>query len=140
MHILWFFPTAGDGHYLGTTEGSRTSDIHYLKQIAHGLDYLGYDGALLPTGSNCEDSWVIASALASVTNRLKFLIALRASWPNCFHPADLLAAYNWRAARTERENCPVSIAAARYLLRPEIKYDIQPAWAHCFRPGTRSRL
>jgi len=77
MNILWFFPTAGDGHYLGTTEGSRTSDIHYLKQIAHGLDYLGYDGALLPTGSNCEDSWVIASALASVTNRLKFLIALR---------------------------------------------------------------
>ncbi|WP_210607829.1 FMNH2-dependent alkanesulfonate monooxygenase [Priestia flexa] len=77
MDILWFFPTAGDGHYLGTQIGERKSDIHYLKQIAGALDYLGYDGALLPTGSNCEDSWVLASALASVTQRLKFLIALR---------------------------------------------------------------
>ncbi|MBS2968215.1 FMNH2-dependent alkanesulfonate monooxygenase [Metabacillus sp. KIGAM252] len=77
MNLFWFFPTAGDGHYLGTRAGERKPDITYLKQIASALDSLGYDGALLPTGANCEDSWVTASYLASVTNKLKFLIALR---------------------------------------------------------------
>ncbi|MTH54611.1 FMNH2-dependent alkanesulfonate monooxygenase [Bacillus mangrovi] len=77
MKIFWFFPTAGDGQYLGTRAGERKADISYLKQIASALDNLGYEGALLPTGANCEDSWVTASYLASVTNRLKFLIALR---------------------------------------------------------------
>ncbi|MGD7009593.1 FMNH2-dependent alkanesulfonate monooxygenase [Metabacillus sp. 84] len=77
MNIFWFFPTAGDGHYLGTKVGERKSGIAYLKQIASALDSLGYDGALLPTGANCEDSWVTASYLSSVTDKLKFLIALR---------------------------------------------------------------
>ncbi|AZB42198.1 alkanesulfonate monooxygenase, FMNH(2)-dependent [Bacillus sp. FJAT-42376] len=77
MNVFWFFPTAGDGHYLGKRAGERKPDIHYLKQIAAALDSLGYDGALLPTGANCEDSWVTASYLASVTQKLKFLIALR---------------------------------------------------------------
>ncbi|KZZ84638.1 FMNH2-dependent alkanesulfonate monooxygenase [Bacillus sp. SJS] len=77
MNLFWFFPTAGDGHYLGTRAGERKPEITYLKQIASALDNLGYDGALLPTGANCEDSWVTASYLASVTNKLKFLIALR---------------------------------------------------------------
>ena len=32
---------------------------------------------LLPTGKSCEDSWVVASALAPLTERLRFLVAVR---------------------------------------------------------------
>ena len=62
--VLWFLPTHGDGRYLGSSEGARETDLPYLKQIAQAADDLGYFGVLLPTGRSCEDSWVIASALA----------------------------------------------------------------------------
>jgi len=32
---------------------------------------------LLPTGRSCEDSWIVASALAPLTERLRFLVAVR---------------------------------------------------------------
>jgi alkanesulfonate monooxygenase len=76
-NVLWFLPTHGDGRYLGTTVGGRTTDIKYLRQIAQAADDLGYFGVLLPTGRSCEDSWVIASALAPLTERLRYLVAVR---------------------------------------------------------------
>ena len=75
--VLWFLPTHGDGRYLGTGEGAREVSLAYLKQIAQAADDLGYYGVLLPTGRSCEDSWVIASALAPQTRRLRFLVAVR---------------------------------------------------------------
>src|SRR6185312_16254077 len=75
--VLWFIPTHGDGRYLASTEGARETDLPYLKQIAQAADDLGYFGVLLPTGRSCEDSWVIASALAPWTKRLRFLVAVR---------------------------------------------------------------
>jgi len=75
--VLWFLPTHGDGHYLGTTLGARPVTLPYLRQIAQAADDLGYYGALLPTGRSCEDPWVIASALAPLTERLRFLVAVR---------------------------------------------------------------
>lgn len=77
MEILWFIPTHGDGRYLGTTKGGREANFAYLKQIAQSVDQLGYEGVLLPTGKSCIDPWVAASALATHTERLKFLIAVR---------------------------------------------------------------
>ena len=50
-NVLWFLPTHGDGHYLGTAIGGRAVDIHYLRQIAQASDALGYFGVLLPTGA-----------------------------------------------------------------------------------------
>jgi alkanesulfonate monooxygenase len=79
MNVLWFFPTAGDEHYLGTPIGRREASAGYLRQIATALDELGYYGALLPTGIGCEDAWVIASSLVSVTRNLRFLVAIRPS-------------------------------------------------------------
>lgn len=79
MQVLWFFPTAGDEHYLGTPLGRRPITFDYLKQIAGALDHLGYYGALLPTGVGCEDAWVAASTLVGVTQRLRFLVAVRPS-------------------------------------------------------------
>ena len=77
INVLWFLPTHGDSRYLGTSEGGRAVDLPYLKQIAQAADQLGYYGALLPTGRSCEDSWVVASALAPLTERLRFLVAVR---------------------------------------------------------------
>ena len=76
-NVLWFLPTHGDGRYLGTSIGSREVDLSYLKQVAQAADRLGFYGVLLPTGRSCEDSWVVASALAPQTERLKFLVAVR---------------------------------------------------------------
>jgi len=77
MNIFWFIPTHGDGHYLGTTIGGRTTDLSYFKQIAQAADRLGYSGVLIPTGRSCEDAWIIASALIPVTENLRFLVAVR---------------------------------------------------------------
>jgi len=76
-NVFWFIPTHGDGRYLGTTVGARAIGFDYLKQIAQAADSLGYYGVLLPTGRSCEDSWVIASALAPLTERLRYLVAVR---------------------------------------------------------------
>ena len=76
-NFLWFLPTHGDGRYLGTTIGARPVDLGYLRQVAQAADELGYFGVLLPTGKSCEDSWLVASALAPLTERLNFLVAVR---------------------------------------------------------------
>lgn len=77
MKIFWFLPTHGDSRYLGTSHGARTVTHRYLKQVAQAADELGYEGVLIPTGRSCEDSWVVASSLAPLTERLKFLVAIR---------------------------------------------------------------
>lgn len=76
-NVLWFLPTHGDGRYLGTSLGGRHVGLKYLRQIAQAADELGYFGVLLPTGRSCEDSWVVASALAPLTEQLRFLVAVR---------------------------------------------------------------
>ncbi|GGC89722.1 FMNH2-dependent alkanesulfonate monooxygenase [Chelatococcus reniformis] len=75
--VLWFLPTHGDGRYLGTSHGARDVSLRYLAQIAQAADQLGYFGVLLPTGRSCEDSWVVASSLVALTERLRFLVAVR---------------------------------------------------------------
>lgn len=79
LNMFWFLPTHGDGHYLGSDEGSRPVDHGYLQQIAQAADRLGYTGVLIPTGRSCEDAWLVAASLIPVTQRLKFLVALRPS-------------------------------------------------------------
>ncbi|MDD9148286.1 MULTISPECIES: FMNH2-dependent alkanesulfonate monooxygenase [unclassified Sporolactobacillus] len=77
MEIFWFIPSHGDGRYLGTTRGGRAGSYGYFKQIAQAADQLGYKGVLLPTGKSCEDPWLLAASLASVTDHLRFLVAVR---------------------------------------------------------------
>ncbi|MCJ1902485.1 FMNH2-dependent alkanesulfonate monooxygenase [Paracoccus versutus] len=77
IRVLWFLPTHGDSRYLGTAEGGRAVNMPYLRQVAQAADSLGYFGVLLPTGRSCEDSWVTAAALASQTEKLRFLVAVR---------------------------------------------------------------
>jgi alkanesulfonate monooxygenase len=77
LDLFWFIPVSGDGSYLGTAEGHRPADFRYLKQIAQAADNLGFKGVLIPTGKGCDDPLVTAAALASHTENLKFLVALR---------------------------------------------------------------
>ncbi len=77
MELFWFIPTHGDGRYLGTREGARSVSYSYCRQIAQAADELGFSGVLLPTGKSCEDAWIVASTLVPVTERLKFLVAVR---------------------------------------------------------------
>lgn len=77
MKIFWFLPTSGDGRYLGQSEYGRLPKSKYIQQIAISAENLGYDGLLIPTGSSCLDPWIIASSLATVTNKIKLLVAIR---------------------------------------------------------------
>src|SRR5579871_2197159 len=72
IHPLWFLPTFGDGRHLGSPESSRAGDFPYLKQIAQAADTLGFEGVLIPTGRSCDDSWLLASALAPSPNECAF--------------------------------------------------------------------
>ncbi len=54
-------------------------DYGYLQQIAQTADRLGFTGVLIPTGRSCEDAWLVAASMIPVTQRLKFLVALRPS-------------------------------------------------------------
>jgi len=77
LDFFWFIPTHGDGSYLGSEEQERPPEFGYFREIAQAVDRLGFPGVLLPTGQNCEDSWITAAGLAAHTERLKFLVALR---------------------------------------------------------------
>jgi alkanesulfonate monooxygenase len=77
LNFFWFIPTHGDGSYLGSERQQRPPDFGYFRQIATAVDALGYEGVLLPTGQSCEDAWITATGLATATERLKFLVALR---------------------------------------------------------------
>jgi alkanesulfonate monooxygenase len=86
IDVLWFLPTWGDGRSVvdyfpdpanPTAARGRRADTGYLRQIAQAADRMGFVGALTPTSSNCEDAWLICTALAGYTERLKFLVAFR---------------------------------------------------------------
>jgi alkanesulfonate monooxygenase len=77
LDFLWFLPTGGDGRYLGSKIGQRTVDHRYLRSIAQAADNLDYHGVLIPTGRGCEDAWMVGATLAPLTERLRFLVALR---------------------------------------------------------------
>jgi alkanesulfonate monooxygenase len=85
LEFLWFFPTNGDVRFFGPANGVRRVDNGYLRELALGLDRLGYFGALLPTGNFCEDALVVATSLVTHTERLRYLIALR---PGSIVPAE----------------------------------------------------
>ena len=55
----------------------RPASLDYLGQIARAADDLGFDAVLTPTGTWCEDAWLVTAALSQHTTRLRFLVAFR---------------------------------------------------------------
>ncbi|MEU7693858.1 LLM class flavin-dependent oxidoreductase [Microbispora hainanensis] len=90
MRFHWFLPTSGDGrsitgggHGLARRHGqaraavSRPPTVDYLAQVARAAEQAGFEAVLTPTGTYCEDAWLVTAALTQVTTRLKFLVAFR---------------------------------------------------------------
>lgn len=82
LDLHWFLPSHGDGKELAKRTGGpagarREPEIDYLTQVALAVDRFGFTGMLTPFGLFCEDPWVVASAVAARTSRVKFMIALR---------------------------------------------------------------
>lgn len=90
MRFHWFLPTGGDGraitggghglarrHGQASAAASRPPSIDYLGQVARAAEQLGFEAVLTPTGTYCEDAWLVTAALTQVTTRLKFLVAFR---------------------------------------------------------------
>lgn len=88
LHLHWFLPTNGDSRtdvsygnavtVNGHSRGLRRDPTRaYLGQIARAAEQQGFESALVPTGSDCEDAWIVTSALIAATERLRFLVALR---------------------------------------------------------------
>jgi alkanesulfonate monooxygenase len=77
--LHWFLPTSGDSRNVvpGAGGHGRPASLDYLVQIARAADKLGFDAVLTPTGTWCEDAWLVTSALSQHTTRLRFLVAFR---------------------------------------------------------------
>jgi alkanesulfonate monooxygenase len=104
----WFLPTNGDsrsdlslGNAVGVAgsrvgeEGGveRAPDIGYIGQIARSAEQLGFQAALTPTSSWCEDAWVITAGLTQVTDTFKFLVAFRPGLQSPTLSAQMAATY-----------------------------------------------
>ena len=77
--LHWFLPTSGDSRNVvpGAGGHGRPATVAYLTQIARAADDLGFDAVLTPTGTHCEDAWLVTTALSQQTSRLRFLVAFR---------------------------------------------------------------
>ncbi len=111
IKLHWFLPTTGDsrglvggGHSVpqgvglptgrpGTATAFREANIDYLASVARTADQLGFDGVLTPTGTWCEDAWLVTSALIRETRRLKFLVAFRPGVTSPTLSAQMAAAF-----------------------------------------------
>lgn len=61
----------------------RAIDMKFFRTYVRALEEGGYDYTLLPYGSNSADSFVVASAVGQLTERIKPIVALR---PNTTFP------------------------------------------------------
>ena len=78
--LHWFLPTGGDSRDLLPTEPDshrRPPDLGYLAQVAKAAERMGFTGVLTPTGTMCEDAWLLTAGLLAETGTLKFLVAFR---------------------------------------------------------------
>ncbi|MEU3647428.1 LLM class flavin-dependent oxidoreductase [Lentzea sp. NPDC034063] len=62
---------------------SRGIDLKYFRQYVRSLEEGGYDYTLLPYGAASADSFVVASAVGQLTERIRPIVALR---PNTTFP------------------------------------------------------
>ena len=85
--------TNAAGRANGAATASRPPDIEYLAQIARSAEQLGFEAVLTPTGTWCEDAWLVTAALTRETARLKFLVAFRPGLTSPTLAAQMAATY-----------------------------------------------
>jgi alkanesulfonate monooxygenase len=111
----WFLPPSGDGRAIigrghsvplgsdghpvphaadgAAATAIRPPDIDYLAQVAQAAERNGFEGVLTPTGTHCEDAWLVTAALIRETQRLKFLVAFRPGVTSPTLSAQMAATY-----------------------------------------------
>jgi alkanesulfonate monooxygenase len=93
IKLHWYLPTHGDGRTLllardtpyrrldsggeDVLPGQRPATLEYLAQVARAAEQAGFDAALTPTGTWCDDAWITTAALSQLVGRLRFLVAFR---------------------------------------------------------------
>jgi alkanesulfonate monooxygenase len=82
----WFIPIDGDGARAGTAQAERLPTFSYLRQVVQTAEDLGFHSLLIPTRfanglfseeAPLAETWTTATALAAVTQRIRFLVAVR---------------------------------------------------------------
>jgi alkanesulfonate monooxygenase len=77
LKFFWYAPTHGDSRYIATGAPEFPGTPDYIAKIAKAAEATGFDGILVPAGPGCSDAFVTATHIASVTTRLRPLIAVR---------------------------------------------------------------
>lgn len=101
LKFHWFLPThggdsrdiVGGGHGAAVGSVGRPTSVQYLGQIARSAEQLGFEAALTPTGTWCDDAWVTTAMLSSVSERLKYLVAFRPGITSAFLAAQMAASF-----------------------------------------------
>ena len=82
----WFVPIDGDGEHIGTLNAERPPTFDYLRSVVEMAQDCGFYSLLIPTrfanglfdeNAPLAETWTAVSALASVTDRIRFLVAVR---------------------------------------------------------------
>ena len=82
----WFIPIDGDGHHIGTYRAERPPTFEYLREVVETAEELGFYSLLIPTRfanglfeetAPLAETWTTVTALAAVTRRIRFLVAVR---------------------------------------------------------------
>ena len=82
----WFIPIDGDGAHIGTVRAERPPTFEYLRQVVETAERNGFYSLLIPTRfanglfeekAPLAETWTTVTALAAVTSRIRFLIAVR---------------------------------------------------------------
>jgi alkanesulfonate monooxygenase len=99
----WFIPIDGDGARAGTRRAERPPTFDYLRRVAQTAEECGFSSLLVPTrfanGLFAEDAplaetWTTATALAAVTRRIRFLVAVRPGFISLGLFAQMAAAFH----------------------------------------------
>src|SRR3990172_4815837 len=82
----WFIPIDGDGARIGTLRAEREPTFDYLLSVVEAAEESGYHSLLIPTRfanglfeetAPLAETWTMVTALAAVTSRIRFLVAVR---------------------------------------------------------------
>ena len=82
----WFIPVDGDGDHIGTSRAERLPTFQYLRHVVETAEEHGFHSLLIPTrfanglfeeSAPLAETWTMVTALAAVTSRVRFLVAVR---------------------------------------------------------------
>ena len=85
----WFIPIDGDGNHIGTEVAERPPTFDYLREVVQTAERNGFYSMLIPTRfanglfderAPLSETWTMVTALAAVTTKIRFLIAVRPAY------------------------------------------------------------